>query len=100
MTAAQVDSETQGAEELAEMVWKFVNAAGGLVDGLDGEVSAYRYTTAPHRSWKGVVPDLLLVGLEADLDYFLGRIEVAPRAHKKAGAGHRARRQVPAYCHP
>lgn len=25
------------------MVWKFVNAAGGLVAGLDGEVSACRF---------------------------------------------------------
>lgn len=33
------DSETQGAEELAKMVWGFVNAAGGLVEGLDDEVS-------------------------------------------------------------
>lgn len=35
-----VDSEAQGAEELARMVWGFVNAAGGLVEGLDTEVSA------------------------------------------------------------
>lgn len=33
------NSETQGAEELAGMVWGFVNAAGGLVEGLDTEVS-------------------------------------------------------------
>lgn len=25
------------------MVWKFVNAAGGLVAGLDGEVSAHHF---------------------------------------------------------
>lgn len=28
------------------MVWKFVNAAGGLVAGLDGEVSARRPSNA------------------------------------------------------
>lgn len=28
------------AEELAGMVWAFVNAAGGLVEGLDAEVSS------------------------------------------------------------
>ena len=33
--------ETQGAEELASMVWKFVNAAGGLVQGLDPEVCVH-----------------------------------------------------------
>lgn len=33
-------SETQGAEELAGMVWGFVNAAGGFVEGLDTEVSS------------------------------------------------------------
>lgn len=37
--ADAADSETQGAEELARMVWGFVNAAGGLVEGLDTEVS-------------------------------------------------------------
>ncbi|KAJ9155476.1 hypothetical protein NKR23_g1693 [Pleurostoma richardsiae] len=30
-------SETQGAEELAAMVWAFVSAAGGLVQDLDTE---------------------------------------------------------------
>lgn len=36
--AAGTSSETQGAEELASMVWAFVNTAGGLVHGLDTEV--------------------------------------------------------------
>lgn len=36
--AAGTGSETQGAEELASMVWAFVNTAGGLVHGLDTEV--------------------------------------------------------------
>lgn len=35
---AGTSSETQGAEELASMVWAFVNTAGGLVHGLDMEV--------------------------------------------------------------
>lgn len=37
--AAGTGSETQGAEELAAMVWAFVNTAGSLVEGLDTEVS-------------------------------------------------------------
>lgn len=36
--AAGTASETQGAEELASMVWAFVNTAGSLVEGLDTEV--------------------------------------------------------------
>lgn len=36
--AAGTGSETQGAEELASMVWAFVNTTGGLVHGLDTEV--------------------------------------------------------------
>lgn len=36
--AAGTGSETQGAEELASMVWAFVKSAGGLVHGLDTEV--------------------------------------------------------------
>lgn len=36
--AAGTGSETQGAEELAAMVWAFVNTAGSLVEGLDTEV--------------------------------------------------------------
>lgn len=36
--AAGTGNETQGAEELASMVWAFVNTAGGLVHGLDTEV--------------------------------------------------------------
>ncbi|ROW10285.1 hypothetical protein VMCG_01909 [Cytospora schulzeri] len=35
--AAGTGSETQGAEELAAMVWAFVNTAGSLVEGLDTE---------------------------------------------------------------
>lgn len=35
-----VDSEARIAEEIARMVWGFVNAAGGLVEELDTEVSA------------------------------------------------------------
>lgn len=35
---AGTGSETQGAEELAAMVWAFVNTAGTLVEGLDTEV--------------------------------------------------------------
>jgi hypothetical protein len=31
-------SQAQGAEDMAAMVWKFVNAAGGMVTGLDAEV--------------------------------------------------------------
>jgi dynein light chain roadblock-type len=36
--AAGTGSETQGAQELASMVWTFVNSTGGLVHGLDTEV--------------------------------------------------------------
>lgn len=39
--AGAVGGESQGAEELAGMVWGFVNAAGGLVEGLDDEVSVF-----------------------------------------------------------
>lgn len=39
------DNETQGAEELAGMVWAFVHAAGGLVEGLDTEVSKFPRST-------------------------------------------------------
>lgn len=46
--AAGTGSETQGAEEMASMVWAFVNSAGGLVHGLDTEV----VTTMP---WSGDV---------------------------------------------
>lgn len=42
-------SETQGAEELAGMVWGFVNAAGGLVEGLDTEVSSCLLSAALFR---------------------------------------------------
>ncbi|KUI60153.1 Dynein light chain roadblock-type 1 [Cytospora mali] len=35
--AAGTGSETQGAEEMAAMVWAFVNTAGSLVEGLDAE---------------------------------------------------------------
>lgn len=31
---------TQAVEELAGMVWNFVNAAGGLVQDLDSEVGS------------------------------------------------------------
>lgn len=30
--------EVQGIEEMAMMVWRFVQAAGGLIQGLDSEV--------------------------------------------------------------
>ena len=36
-------SETQGAEELAAMVWTFVSTAGSLVQELDSEVRLWRY---------------------------------------------------------
>lgn len=36
--AAGTGTETQGAEEMAAMVWAFVNTAGSLVEGLDEEV--------------------------------------------------------------
>lgn len=38
--ATTTDTEAQAAEELAAMVWRFVNSAGGLVEELDGEVSS------------------------------------------------------------
>jgi len=34
--------EVQGIEEMAMMVWKFMKAAGGLVQGLDSDVSSVR----------------------------------------------------------
>lgn len=43
------NNETQGAEELAGMVWAFVNAAGGLVEGLDAEVSERPVFYGAHR---------------------------------------------------
>ena len=36
---SETTREAQGVEELASMVWNFVNAAGGLVQGLDSEVA-------------------------------------------------------------
>lgn len=35
---AEGQTESQAVEELAAMVWNFVNAAGGLVQDLDSEV--------------------------------------------------------------
>ena len=34
----EIQSENSGFEQLAKMVWDFVKAAGGLVEGLDEEV--------------------------------------------------------------
>lgn len=42
----QPPSETQGAEELAAMVWTFVSTAGSLVQELDSEVRPRRYSTS------------------------------------------------------
>lgn len=36
--------QSEGVEELASMVWNFVKAAGGLVQGLDSEVRNARPT--------------------------------------------------------
>lgn len=37
-SSAATNTESQGIEELASMVWSFVKSAGGLVHGLDVEV--------------------------------------------------------------
>ncbi|KAJ4386718.1 hypothetical protein N0V93_009616 [Gnomoniopsis smithogilvyi] len=58
VTAAQIDSETQGAEELAGMVWKFVNAAGGLVAGLDGEDELKLLRVRTKKQELVIVPDV------------------------------------------
>lgn len=60
-SAAAADSETQGAEELAGMVWAFVNAAGGLVEGMDTDVScdASRSSVEERRRAEHLISPLL-----------------------------------------
>ncbi|CAN8100646.1 unnamed protein product [Discula destructiva] len=57
VTAAQVDNEMQGAEELADMVWKFVNSAGALVDGLDSEDELKLLRVRTRKQELVIVPD-------------------------------------------
>lgn len=37
-TSIVTSADSQGVEELASMVWRFMSAAGGLVHGMDAEV--------------------------------------------------------------
>ncbi|PSR93847.1 hypothetical protein BD289DRAFT_480917 [Coniella lustricola] len=63
-----VDAETQGAEELAKMAWGFVNAAGGLVEGLDTEDELKLLRIRTRKQELVIVPDakyLLIVVYEA-----------------------------------
>ncbi|KAL1872342.1 hypothetical protein Daus18300_004312 [Diaporthe australafricana] len=55
--AAGTSSETQGAEELASMVWAFVNAAGGLVHGLDTEDELKLLRVRTKKQELVIVPD-------------------------------------------
>jgi hypothetical protein len=38
----EAPGERRGVDEMALMVWNFVNAAGGLVQGLDAEVIRFK----------------------------------------------------------
>ncbi|POS77713.1 hypothetical protein DHEL01_v203898 [Diaporthe helianthi] len=55
--AAVTASETQGAEELASMVWAFVNSAGGLVHGLDTEDELKLLRVRTKKQELVIVPD-------------------------------------------
>ncbi|KAF3768718.1 hypothetical protein M406DRAFT_71701 [Cryphonectria parasitica EP155] len=55
--ASVIDSETQGAEELAKMVWGFVNVAGGLVEGLDTEDELRLLRVRTKKQELVIVPD-------------------------------------------
>ncbi|KAG8167305.1 hypothetical protein KVR01_002994 [Diaporthe batatas] len=55
--AAGTGSETQGAEELASMVWAFVNSAGGLVHGLDTEDELKLLRVRTKKQELVIVPD-------------------------------------------
>ncbi|KAK7742873.1 hypothetical protein SLS63_000441 [Diaporthe eres] len=55
--AAGTGSETQGAEELASMVWAFVNTAGGLVHGLDTEDELKLLRVRTKKQELVIVPD-------------------------------------------
>ncbi|KAJ0123360.1 hypothetical protein J7T55_011825 [Diaporthe amygdali] len=55
--AAGTSSETQGAEELASMVWAFVNSAGGLVHGLDTEDELKLLRVRTKKQELVIVPD-------------------------------------------
>ncbi|KAG6367295.1 hypothetical protein INS49_001482 [Diaporthe citri] len=55
--AAGTGSETQGAEELASMVWAFVNTAGGLVRGLDTEDELKLLRVRTKKQELVIVPD-------------------------------------------
>ncbi|RAL58334.1 hypothetical protein DID88_005206 [Monilinia fructigena] len=56
-SATTTNTESQGIEELASMVWSFVKSAGGLVHGLDveDEVKLLRLRTKKHELV--IVPD-------------------------------------------
>lgn len=56
-SASKEPDEVRGIEEMAMMVWKFVQAAGGLVQGLDSEdeVRLLRLRTKKHELV--IVPD-------------------------------------------
>jgi dynein light chain roadblock-type len=47
-------TESQAVEELAAMVWNFVNAAGGLVQDLDSEVGHSETTDDLPWLWMGL----------------------------------------------
>ncbi|KAH8754067.1 hypothetical protein F5883DRAFT_186482 [Diaporthe sp. PMI_573] len=55
--AAGTGSETKGAEELASMVWAFVNSAGGLVHGLDMEDELKLLRVRTKKQELVIVPD-------------------------------------------
>lgn len=55
--AAGTVSETQGAEELASMVWAFVNTAGSLVEGLDTEDELKLLRVRTRKQELVIVPD-------------------------------------------
>ncbi|KAK7743939.1 hypothetical protein SLS53_003961 [Cytospora paraplurivora] len=54
---AGTGSETQGAEELAAMVWAFVNTAGTLVEGLDTEDELKLLRVRTKKQELVIVPD-------------------------------------------
>lgn len=49
-SSTAANTESQGIEELASMVWGFVKSAGGLVQGLDVEVCRNRTVMREYKS--------------------------------------------------
>ncbi|PQE32781.1 dynein light chain-related protein [Rutstroemia sp. NJR-2017a WRK4] len=62
-TSIATSTDSQGVEELASMVWKFMSAAGGLVHGMDAEddVKLLRLRTKKHELL--IVPDLKFINV-------------------------------------